>query len=262
MKKIFMILALGAMVVACTPDNGGNNDDGKNRITLDFEGEKWDALIDDPQYGGTLLYGATPYSWYDEKSDIAHNASNSEWDGDFYPNAWIGVSNYCSTDYTANSNSMAQLTVHVEAMHSGTNCVVCNGYKSSWGDNRPTLSFRNEASYIESVWVANTTYLYAEVVGCEGSYAAPLTAEQSIWVRATGYTLDAEGNEVEGSSLDFYLYKDGKDALNGGWKKWNLSSLGKVNKVKFDVQWNGAGGADNFRHPAYFAIDDITVVKE
>jgi len=50
--------------------------------------------------------------------------------------------------------------------------------------------------------------------------------------------------------------------LNGGWKKWDLSSLGKVNKVKFDVQWNGEGGADNFMHPAYFALDDITVVKE
>ena len=32
----------------------------------------------------------------------------------------------------------------------------------------------------------------------------------------------------------------------------------KVSKVKFDVQWNGNG---EFPHPAYFALDDISVVE-
>ena len=38
--------------------------------TLTFEGSKWDALIDSPQYGGPLLYGdmvsGVDYSWVDE----------------------------------------------------------------------------------------------------------------------------------------------------------------------------------------------------
>ena len=270
MKKIYLILALGAMVAACSPDNGGNNANdgndgaGTTRITLDFEGDYWNALIDNPQYGGDLLYKGENYSWYDEATDLEHSnlASGYEWDGVYYytATAFMAVSNYLSTDYAANGSSAAQLTVYGSAMHSGDNCVICNGYKSSYGDNRPTLSFRNEAAYIESVWIANTTYFYN--VALNGNdFAKPLTSE-SVWVCATGYTLDAVGNEIEGSSHDFFLYKDGKDALNGGWKKWDLSSLGKVNKVKFDVQWNGEGGADAFMHPAYFALDDITVVKE
>ena len=266
MKKIYLILALGAMVAACSPENNGNEGggDGKIRVTLDFEGDYWNALIDNPQYGGDLLYKGENYSWYDEATDLEHSnlASGYEWEGVYYytATAFMAVSNYLSTDYAANGSSAAQLTVYGSAMHSGNNCVICNGYKSSYGDNRPTLSFRNEAAYIESVWIANTTYFYN--VALNGNdFAKPLTSE-SVWVCATGYTLDAVGNEIEGSSHDFFLYKDGKDALNGGWKKWDLSSLGKVNKVKFDVQWNGEGGADAFMHPAYFALDDITVVKE
>lgn len=80
-------------------------------------------------------------------------------------------------------------------------------------------------------------------------------------MRATGYTLDSEGKDVEGSSLDLYLFEEGKLAFTE-WREWDLSPLGKVDKVKFDVQWNGEGGADKFLHPAYFALDDITVVKE
>ena len=264
MKKIFLILALGAMVASCAPDNNeGNEGDGKTRVTLTFEGDYWTSLIDKPQYNGELLYKGETYSWYDEATDLEHSnlASGYEWDGVYYytASAFIAVSNYLSTDYAENGSSMEQLAVYGSAMHSGSNCAVCNGYKSTYGDNRPTLSFRNEAAYIESIWVANTTYFYN--VALNGNdFATPLSTE-SVWVRATGYTLDAEGNEVEGSSLDFYLYKAGKAAFEG-WSKWNLSALGKVNKIKFDVQWNDEGGADNFMHPAYFALDDITVVKE
>lgn len=265
MKKIFFALALGAMVAACSPNDNGNEGGGdeKNRVTLDFEGDYWTSLIDNQQYGGDLLYKGATYSWYDEATDLEHAniAGGYEWEGVYYytASAFMAVSNYLSTDYTENGSSMEQLTVYGSAMHSGSNCVVCNGYKSSYGDNRPTLSFHNDAAYIESVWVANTTYFYN--VALNGNdFAKPLTTE-SVWVRATGYTLDAEGSEVEGSSLDFYLYKAGKAAFEG-WSKWNLSALGKVNKIKFDVQWNGEGGADAFMHPAYFALDDITVVKE
>lgn len=267
MKKILMILALGAMVAACSPDNNGNEGAGdeKNRVTLDFEGDSWTSLIDNPQYNGDLLYKNEGYSWYDEATDLSHSVNGGKY-GSYYYMGGMAVSNFYSTDYASNKTFMEQLTVYAEGAHSGSNCIVSNGYHSSWsamgyGDS-PVLEFKTEAAYIESAWVANTCYSYASAIGGVNDQTPALTAEQSIWVRATGYTIDADGNEVEGSSLDFFLYKDGKDELNGGWKKWDLSTLGKVNKVKFDVQWNGEGGADAFMHPAYFALDDITVVKE
>ena len=262
MKKILSILALCALVVSCSNgNNGGGEGDGKNRVVLTFEGDYWNALIDNPQYNGDLLYKNEGYSWYDEATDLGSQV-NELWYTAAYWNGGLAVSNYYTLDYTTTTSFMEQLTVYAEGAHSGLNCIVSNGYKCDMmGDARSVLYFKNEAAYIESAWVAHTGYSYSSAIGGLNDQTPALTAEQSIWVRATGYTLDAEGNEVEGTSLDFYLYKNGQAEFSG-WEQWDLSSLGKVNKVKFDVQWNGAGGADAFMHPAYFALDDITVVKE
>lgn len=262
MKRIFWILALGAMVAACSPndDRGGSLDDGKKRIVLDFEGEYWDSLIDNPQYNGELLYKQEGYSWHDEATDL-YSIVNELWYTAAYWNGGLAVSNYYTTDYTTATSFMEQLTVFAEGAHSGKNCIVHNGYKCDMmGDARSVLQFKESEGYIESVWVAHSAYSYSSAM--QGNdMAEPLTAEQSIWIEAKGYTLDAEGNEVEGESVVLYLYENGKASFEG-WKEWDLSPLGKVKRVKFDVQWNGEGGADKFMHPAYFALDDITVVKE
>lgn len=262
MKKIFLILALGAMAASCSPDNNDGNN--RERVVLTFEGEYWDALIDNPQYGGELLYKNEGYSWYDDATGLSHSVNDGKY-GSYYYMGGMAVSNYYSTDYASATTFMEQLTVFASGAHSGNNCIVSNGYHSSWSEmgygDCPVLEFREGAAYIESAWVANTCYSYASAIGGLNDQAPALSAEESIWVRATGYTVDSEENETEGSSLDFYLYKAGKAEFSG-WKKWDLSPLGKVNKVKFDVQWSGKGGADGFMHPAYFALDDITVIKE
>ena len=262
MKKIFLILALGAMVAACSPDNNGNevSGDDTTRYVCDFEGPGWNALIDNPQYNGELLYKQEGYSWYDPCTDL-YSTVNELWYTAAYWNGGLAVSNYYTTDYTTATSFMQQLTVFTEGAHSGNNCIVSNGYKCDMmGDARSVLQFKTEAGFIESAWVAHTAYSYSSAV--QGNdMADALTAEQSIWIEAKGYTLDAEGNEVESNAVTLYLYENGKASFSD-WKKWDLSSLGKVNKVKFDVQWNGEGGADKFMHPAYFALDDITVVKE
>ncbi len=262
MKKIFMILALGAMVAACSPDNNGNevSGDDTTRYVCDFEGPGWNALIDNPQYNGELLYKQEGYSWYDPCTDL-YSTVNELWYTAAYWNGGLAVSNYYTTDYTTATSFMQQLTVFTEGAHSGNNCIVSNGYKCDMmGDARSVLQFKTEAGFIESAWVAHTAYSYSSAV--QGNdMADALTAEQSIWIEAKGYTLDAEENEVESNAVTLYLYENGKASFSD-WKKWDLSPLGKVNKVKFDVQWNGEGGADKFMHPAYFALDDITIVKE
>lgn len=260
MKKIFAILAICALAAGCSSDNG---EGGAVRTTLDFEGAAWDALVDAPQYGGELLYKTEGYSWYDEATDLYHRV-NEGMGGEYYFCGGMALSNYFTTDFTTATSFMEQLTVYAPSAHSGKNCIVSNGYHSSFSEygygDCPVLQFKTQAAHIESAWVANTSYSYAATIGDYNEMADPLKEDQSIWVRATGYTLDEAGNEIEGSSLDFYLYKDGKAAFEG-WKKWDLTLLGEVDKVKFDVQWNGEGGADALLYPAYFALDDITVVR-
>ena len=55
MKKIFLSFAVLAMSMAMF--TSCSDDDNENVKRLDFEGGQWASLIDNPQYGGTLLYG-------------------------------------------------------------------------------------------------------------------------------------------------------------------------------------------------------------
>ena len=83
MKKIFFFLAFAALAVSCTPDNNGNEGDGKNRVTLTFEGDYWNSLIDNAQYNGDLLYKQEGYSWYDEATDLSHSVNGGKY-GSYY----------------------------------------------------------------------------------------------------------------------------------------------------------------------------------
>lgn len=255
MKKI-LCFALAAALFATGCDkseNSGNDDNGYRYLTLTFEGSEWTDKVDSPQYMGKLLYGGDGYSWYDSTTDLYSELTNSYGDNMFWGGG-IAVSNYFSRDFEANKSYDQQLTVYADDAYSGNNCIVCNGYASSWGDSRPSIEFKYGSGYIVSMYVCNTTYTY---------YTAKSVAQNPAleWMKivATGYTKDDNGDEVEGESVELYLYRNGNFTFDG-WKEWNLSELGEIWKVKFDMQWNG--GADTFMIPAYFAIDDITVYKK
>ena len=251
-KILFVFVALVAL--SCAPE--GEKYD-MQRYTLNFEGAYWDSLVDNPQYGGELLYSATPYSWYDEVTDLASDSTASEYAGQYYWEKGAALSNYYTTSYDL---IMAepyeeQLTVFAEGAHSGSNCIVCTVYYDFGEDFRPSLYFKNRRSFIESMWVANTKYTrYAAKNGYR--MTAPLDKGESIWIEAEGFIIE-NGEEKSVAKAKFYLYENGKPAFEG-WKKWYMSSMCEVDKVKFDLKWNGEGANE---HPKYFAIDDIVVVR-
>lgn len=254
MKKI-LCFALAAALFATGCDkneNSGNDDNGYRYLTLTFEGSEWTDKVDSPQYNGPKLYG-DGYSWYDSTTDL-YSELNDGYGGRKFWNGGCAVSNYFSRDLEANKTFDSQLTVYADDAYSGNNCIVCNGYASSWGDSRPSMEFKYGSGYIVSMYVCNTAYTY---------YTAKSVAQNPAleWMKivATGYTKDDNGDEVEGESVELYLYRNGNFTFDG-WKEWNLSELGEIWKVKFDMQWNG--GADALLIPAYFAIDDITVYKK
>uniref|UniRef100_UPI00405664DE DUF4465 domain-containing protein n=1 Tax=Alistipes sp. TaxID=1872444 RepID=UPI00405664DE len=253
-KLLYTIVATvtALSVLACAPENSGHT---MERYLCNFEGSYWNALVDNPQYMGTLLCSETPYSWHDTASDLASDSQNNEYDGVYYWGNGAAVSNYFTLDYMSASNYEKQLTVYADKAHSGKNCIVCTGYYSGSGDYRPSIYFKSKRSFIESMWIANTSYTHAEVIeGC-GFAGQPLGKKQSIWIEAEGYVNDSE--EAVAKAI-FYLYKSGEPAFEG-WKKWYLTSMCEVDRVKFNVKWDGVG--DN-PYPAYFAIDDITIVRQ
>ena len=108
------------------------------------------------------------------------------------------------------------------------------------------------ARLVESAYVSFTNYTL-NVLSNGTDYLQPISDDGFYKVTATGYNKD-----VETGSYDILL-ANGK-LFHTGWMKWDLSSLGSVDRVVFSI----TGSADQygdygFNTPAYFAIDDIAV---
>lgn len=131
------------------------------------------------------------------------------------------------------------------------------GYKdnSPWNGTEflPAISFADgEARVIDHMYVNNSAYAINCYMNGNG-LTANIGEEDWVKILATGY--DADGNET--GTLEFYLV-NGPDNIITEWAKWDLSGLGKVVSVEFNI----TGSSDNgygFSQPAYFAYDDVAV---
>ena len=241
-------------------------------------GTDWSSLIDDPQYGGKLLYGSDgtgvtseedAYKWTDENNTWLHNVLSQGYGSWCYWSGGHAISNYVSSNIAAYGGFESQLTVYkasadttVSRMgggHNGSdNFAVHFGYADNSGyglgeDALPALTFADGAErVIDHMYVTNTTYALNCYIDGNG-----LTAKigDDDWVKLVAIGYDASGTKTGEASI--YLC-NGPDNIVRDWTKWDLSGLGKINKVTFNV----TGSSDNgygFSQPAYFAYDDVAV---
>lgn len=224
----------------------------------------WSDLIAEDQYMSSLIYdmsGSGPYCWRDEgNTELCHTfpynyGSYAYWGGGH------AVSNYANTDYELYGDYMNQLTVYgAEGMggHNGSsNFCMHFGYKDDSGYNGTeelsSIVFGDGIErVVDHMWVTNSCYAINCYIGGNG-LTAPLAEGDRAWVIATGYDANNEAvGEVE------FLLADGPEGIVTEWTKWDLSPLGKVMRIEFNL----AGTSDNgygFSQPAYFAYDDVAV---
>lgn len=235
-------------------------------FTLDYCNKtisKWSDLIDDPQYGGEMLYGDSgygmdePYQWYDENNTELRHLMAPSYGMYCYWSGGHAISNYADTDIS-NGNSMHQLTVYGTGGHNGSqNFAIHFGYKdnSSFGltETLPSLEFADGvARIIDHLWVTNNTYAINCYIDGNG-LTAKIGPDDWVQIVAKGY--DESGAETGEAKI--YLC-NGPDNIVRDWTKWDLSALGKVAKVEFNI----TGSSDNgygYSQPAYFAYDDVAV---
>lgn len=234
--------------------------------TIDFEGSKWSALIDTPEYGGPLLYGADGggfytdegvYEWTDEVTSL-HSKLNNAYGSWAYWSGGAAVSNYhCDI---ANGSSNTQLSLPTETpAHSGDNFIVTYGYSDGSQfatDSRPVFDFQDGvARQVKGLWITNNSYFLHSLTQGDG-FNQSATDDTFIDVTFEGF--DAAGIS---QGMVKYRIQDGKKALTD-WAYVNLSSLGKINTLKINYEFskdqdNGYG----FAAPAYLVIDDIEIYK-
>lgn len=234
--------------------------------TIDFEGSKWSALIDTPEYGGPLLYGADGggfskdegiYEWTDEATSL-HSKLNNAWGSWAYWSGGAAVSNYhCDI---ANGGPKTQLSLPTETpAHSGDNFIVTYGYSDGSQfatDSRPVFDFQDGvARQVKGLWITNNSYFLHSLTQGD-SFNQSATDDTFIDVTFEGF--DAAGIS---QGMVKYRIQDGKKALTD-WAYVDLSSLGKINTLKINYEFskdqdNGYG----FAAPAYLVIDDIEIYK-
>ena len=233
----------------------------------------WSDLIATPEYMADILYAMFTqseddrYAWYDEGNTFLA----SELPYNFYDYVYWGgghaISNYASSDYTTYGTYENQLTVYganqtygetLTGGHNGSaNFCMHFGYKDgspyNGTENLPYIYFKDETPrVIDHMYVNNSAY----AINCYMS-GNGLTAQigPDDWVKAVAIGYDADGNET--GRTEIYLC-NGPDNIVMEWTKWDLSVLGKVAKVDFNI----TGSSDNgygFSQPAYFAYDDVAV---
>lgn len=234
--------------------------------TINFEGSKWSALIDTPEYGGPLLYGADGggfytdegvYEWTDEVTSL-HSKLNNAYGSWAYWSGGAAVSNYHCDIADGGSNTQLSLPTETPA-HSGDNFIVTYGYSDGSQfatDSRPVFDFQDGvARQVKGLWITNNSYFLHSLTQGDG-FNQSATDDTFIDVTFEGF--DAAGIS---QGMVKYRIQDGKKALTD-WAYVDLSSLGKINTLKINYEFskdqdNGYG----FAAPAYLVIDDIEIYK-
>lgn len=225
-----------------------------------FPIDKWSDLIDDPQYGGALLYNDYSYTGYEWCDAGNTELSSGIIDGGAYWNGGHAISDYYMADYAA-ATYETQLAVSTgtvgAAGHNGSkNFCVHNGYvdDKSWKTTLASISFGDGvARVVDNMYVVPTSYVINSLMNGDG-FSAPAGDDTWYKIVATGY--DANGNAT--GTAEFMMCEGGNIVTE--WTKFDLSGLGKVLKIEFNIEGSDDLSGDyGLNCPAYFAYDDVAV---
>ena len=257
----------------------------------------WSDLIDTKQQDGDKLYAMAwgggdqaLYWWWDQNNTDLYHA--------FYDNGYAtfaggghAISDYTEPEYygeylrpylnkyyTNPSEywgwQYLQLMTPIGA-HSGKNFAVHFGYFDKYSDYQmlsvlPCLEFAETGPHvIDHMYVTCTNYMLNQTIegvsredtdsGDQfGGNWDGLDKYDDAWLKivASGY---ASKDDTEPCSTSEFYLVNGKEVVLD-WRKWDLTELGKVEKVEFNFDYSyQMGGIYGFTIPAYFAYDDVAV---
>lgn len=245
-------------------------------LTTGDEPLKWSDLIDDQQYGGTLLYGEDgmggncTYTFIDQFSGLMSGfqgeftGADLSW-GNAYWSGGLALSNYYNSSIE-DGGYLTQLEVYSESDHGGANG--SDNFMMSYGyndvvqtavsyDSRPYIGNMYGDFTIESLYVNNSTYLLHSV-GFGDQFNTAADENTQVMFVLEGYR-DAEEEESAGSVV-FYLVKDGVPVTT--WSKVDCSALGKCDHYRINITASeDQSGSNGLNTPAYVAIDDIVISR-
>ena len=233
--------------------------------------EKWsDYIPRDGQYGN----GHGSYEWYDKgNTELEFVKPTIE--------SWFGISGHAGiSDYIGNDEDINQFhddnlmfTIDLQAYNVTGGANGSKNFCSQYGyldpeqyatqyspeGVLPGIQFHDGiARVIDHMYVTNTTYSYAILVNGEMSFGGNYMQTDESWFKVIAYGYDSF-EDTEPTIAEFFLMNTNSRIVTD-WTKWDLSSLGEVVRVEFNlVAYDNGYGCYGLVLPAYFAYDDVAV---
>lgn len=279
MNKLHFLMVAIALIIgttSCEKDDDATNNENNNEPTeqitvIDFEGAAWSEYVAESvgsAYSSDVV--TADYIWQEDATTLTSLPITAVWDGISYLSGGFAVSSYNSCElekFNIFGGYLKDLYVYHPTNKDATkgggaagsdNFLV--GYGNYEGedygaedDYRPTLSFADgKARTIKSCYVNATTY-FVSITELGNDFSPALAEGDKITLYATGY--DAEG--VETKTIEMVMAEKGN--ITKSWKKWDLSSLGEVVSVRFNIK-GGPTDEWGMMSPKYFALDNIEIV--
>lgn len=261
MKKIFFFAALSlANVVLAQADYELKTlsfEDADYKGTAANASTYWSDLIPASEYGN----GNGHHAW--------HDAGNTELSYTPSPTAMFpGYGGHALSNYVGNDLSLGNYMYDLQAYHvegganGSSNFCVHFGYTDDSG-----MGMMNELVYfafadgvertIDHMYVTNTTYAYNLLENGDGWMIPIGGVSDECWYKIIAYGYN-NANQLT-DTAEFILWNNGQGVHD--WTKWDLSVLGNVVRVEFNLIGSDELYASGYGlgAPGYFAYDDVAV---
>lgn len=255
-RAMIAIFALAA--VACDKD-----EKSVDTVVIDFEGEEYTSLVAKSSYSADVM--TQSYFWQDKKTTLCSRPLFNNAYGYTSYGGGCTLSSYNSNDLSKVGSYEYDLYIYNKK---GGNEVKGGGNRGSdnflvtYGnyepeidpnnDMRPAIYFADgKARIIRGCYINSTTY-FLNIAQNGNAFSEALSEGDEVIISATGY--DHLGRE--GKTLSRTFARKGEYITE--WTRWDLSALGEVVKIKFNIT-GGPTTEWGMTSPRYIGIDDIEV---
>jgi hypothetical protein len=265
MKKILSIMyavLLIAGLSSCSKDddNFGNGNGNDNLYVITFEDPAVAGYLAGPTIAGENLYDGyeTQYTGYtDAGSGLRLAINETGWyDVPTFYNGGIAISRWNDKETEGYTN---QCSVFYGTHNAGN-----GGYQNSptfavsYGNSSVAFVDNTKECVFDYFYVTNSTYAVLSMQNGD-DYAKQFGTGD--WFKLTVEGFDKNGTST--GKVEFYL-ADFRTPTSPGliteWTKVDLSPLGSVTKIKFDLQSTDVGDW-GMNTPAYFCFDNLAIRK-
>ncbi len=202
--------------------------------------------------------------------DTQYQSFESSSSPDFNFTSWSGWAYSRTTDSTTPGFSN-QYSAYPGSGVSGS-AAYGIGYESEFAARLPTVDFVTPFDFSSrGLFVANTTYAYLSMRDGDG-FAAPFGDDPEtpdvetdfpsfFFLTIRGFLVGAPVGQIDYYLADYRFDDDSLDYLVEGWEFVDLSALGTVDRLEFDLTTSDvSSGFSNT--PTYFAVDNIGAIPE